>query len=115
MRRAGALIGGGLLFLQAGGGTGLGHAVDQINGASTAPVPTVARRPVVRPDSVWVPDRYIPVPHGGSLALVPGHWERRLSDHEVYVPPLSVINPADGRARTFPAGVRPPAEERSGP
>ena len=115
MRRTGALIAGGLLFLQSGGGTGLGHAVDQITGASTAPMPTVAPRPVVRPDSVWVPDRYVPAPDTGSAVLVPGHWERRVSDHESYVPPLSTINPADGRVQTFPAGVRPPPEERPGP
>ena len=115
MRRTGALIAGGLLFLQAGGGTGLGRAVDQITGASTAPVPTVAPRPVVRPDSVWVPDRYLPTPHTGGTVLVPGHWERRVSDHESYVPPLTTINPADGRLQTFPAGVRPRAEERTAP
>jgi hypothetical protein len=115
MRRAGALIGGGLLFLQAGGGTGLGHAVDQITRASTAPVPTVAPRLVARPERVWVPDRLVPVPEGGTTALVPGHWERRVSDREYYVPPLSTLNPADGRVQTYPAGVRPPAEERSGP
>src|SRR2546425_9007457 len=106
MRRAGALIAGGLLFLQAGGGTGLGHAVDQITGASTAPVPTVAPRPVVRPDSVWVPDRYVPAPTTGSPVLVPGHWERLGSHHASYLPPPRTINPADGRVRTFPAGVR---------
>ena len=116
MRRTEALIAGGLLFLQAGGGTGLGRAVDQITGASTAPVPTVAPRPVVRPDSVWVPDRYILAPDTGSTVLVPGHWERRISDHESYAPPLSTLNPADGTVqKTYPAGVRPPAAERSGP
>ena len=116
MRRTGALIAGGLLFLQSGGGTGLGRAVDQITGASTAPVPKVAPRPVVRPDSVWVPDRYILAPDTGSVVLVPGHWERRISDHESYAPPLSTLNPADGTVqKIYPAGVRPPAAERSGP
>jgi hypothetical protein len=89
--------------------------VDQINAASTAPVPTVAPRPVGPPDRVWVPDRYVPVPGGGSVALVPGHWERRLSDREFSVPPLSTLDPADGRVRTYPGGVRPPAAERAGP
>src|SRR3989441_2536225 len=93
MRRTGALIAGGLLFLQSGGGTGLGHAVDQITGASTAPVPTVAPRPVVRPDSVWVPDRYIPAPDTGSAVLVPGHWERRGARPQAPLPPPETLNP----------------------
>jgi hypothetical protein len=115
MQRAGALLAGGLLFLQAGGGTGLGHAVDQINRSSTAPVRTVAPRAAARPDRVWVPDRYVAAPHTGRIVLVPGHWERPVSDHESYVPPLTVIDPADGRSRTLPAGVRPRAEERAAP
>ena len=70
----------------------------------------------MRPDSVWVPDRYILAPDTGSTVLVPGHWERRISDHESYAPPLSTLNPADGTVqKTYPAGVRPPAAERSGP
>ena len=114
MRRTGALLAGGLLFLQGGGGTGLGHSVDQINRASRAPVPTVARPPAARPDMVWVPDHYFPATTGGTV-LVPGHWERLVSDHESYVPPLAVISPADGSSRTSPAGVRPRAEERAVP
>ncbi len=113
MRRAGALLAGGLLFLQTGGGTGLRHGVDQIDRASRTPVPTVARPPAARPDTVWVPDRHFPATTGGTV-LVPGHWERRVSDHESYVPPLAVINP-DGSVRTSPAGVRPRAEERAVP
>ena len=115
MRWTGALLPGGLLFLQTGGGTGLGHAVDGITRSSTAPVPTVTPLPAPRPDSVWVPDRYLSTPHTGGTVLVPGHWERRVSDHESYVPPLTTINPADGRLQTFPAGVRPRAEERTAP
>jgi len=115
MRRVGALLAGGLLFLQTGGGTGLGRAVDAITRSSTAPVPTVAPPRAPRPDSIWVPDRYLPAPHTGGTVLVPGHWERRVSDHESYVPPLTIMNPADGRLQTFPAGVRPRAEERTAP
>jgi hypothetical protein len=78
-------------------------------------VPSVATPAVARPDSVWVPDRYIPAPDTGSAVLVPAHWERRVSDHESYVPPSSTLNPADGRVQAYPAGVRAPAEVRSGP
>ena len=113
MRRAGALLAGGLLLLQGGGGTGFGAAIDQINRASRAPVPTVTRPPAARPDRVWVPDRYLPARAGGTV-LVPGHWERPVSDHESYVPPLTTID-RDGRTQSYPAGVRRRAEERSGP
>ena len=115
MRRAGALLVGGLLFLQGGGGTGLGAAVDQINRASRAPVPTVAPPPVAPPDRVWVPDRYLSAPSTGTRVLVPGHWERPVSDRESYVPPLTTLDPATGRTEPHPAGVRPRAEDRSGP
>ncbi len=115
MRRGSALIAGGLLMLQAGSGTGVSRAVDSINAASRQPIPTVGPREVTRPDTLWVPDRWIPAPGTGGAALVPGHWERRISDRESYVPPLTTVNPADGSLQVFPAGVRPPAEERREP
>ena len=114
-RRAAALIVGGLLWLQAGGGTGTSRAVDQINAMSRAPVPAVGPREVARPDMAWVPDRWIPAPGTGGAALVPGHWERRISDREFYAPPLTGVNPADGSRTVYPAGPRPPAEERREP
>jgi hypothetical protein len=46
--------------------------------------------------------------------LVPGHWERRLSDHEVFTPPLTGRTP-QGDIINFPAGTRPPVEERQAP
>ena len=109
------LLAGGLLMLQAGGGTGVSRAVDQINATSRAPVPTVGPHEVVRPETIWVPDRWIPSPGTGGAALVPGHWERRVSDRESYTPPLTAVNPADGSLLIFPAGVRPPAEARREP
>ena len=115
MNRGSALIAGGLLMLQAGSGTGASRAVEQINAASRAPVPTVAPREATRPDMLWVPDRYIPTEGTGGAALVPGHWERRVSDRESYAPPLTAVNPTDGSRTVYPAGVRPPAEERREP
>ncbi len=114
LRRAGALLTGALLVLQVGGPTVTSRAVEKMNAMSRAPVPTVVPVRPARSDAVWVPDRFIPVPAGGQ-ALVPGHWERRLSEHEVYAPPLTAINPADGSRTVYPAGVRPPAEERRDP
>ncbi len=113
--RATQLIAGGLLMLQAGGGTGVSRAVDQINATSRLTVPTVGPREVARPETIWVPDRWLPAPGTGGAALVPGHWERRISDREFSTPPLTAVNPADGSLRVFPAGVRPPAEERREP
>jgi hypothetical protein len=41
-------------------------------------------------------------------------WERRLSDHEVYTPPLLGTTP-NGDVINFPAGVRPPVNKRQAP
>ena len=46
--------------------------------------------------------------------MVPGHWERRLSDQQHYVPPLTVNTP-DGRAIFVPGGVMPPPDRRQSP
>ncbi len=113
--RGATLLAGGLLMLQAGGGTGVSRAVDQINATSRQAVPTVGPQDVPRPQTIWVPDRWIPAPGTGGAALVPGHWEQRISDRESFTPPLTAVNPADGSLRVFPAGVRPPAEERREP
>jgi len=74
----------------------------------------LAPRQAPRPDMVWVPDRWAPVPGAPEGVHVPGHWERRLSEREVWVPPLTVIAPG-GVQRAWPAGVREPAEARRGP
>jgi hypothetical protein len=63
---------------------------------------------------IWVPDRHVPVPGVSDNVLVPGHWEQRLSDHQVYTPPLIGRTP-DGGVVNFPAGPRPPIAERQSP
>src|SRR5512132_4113084 len=93
------------------GPTTTGRAVDAINGMSNRPVPTAPPATVVRPDMQWVPDRYIGAP--GGTVFVPGHWERVVSPHEVYVPPLTIVRPG-GETETIPGGVRKPVEERGG-
>jgi hypothetical protein len=91
------------------------EAVAKINAASRRPIAVTPEPVVVRPDTMWVPDRYVPIPGAqGGLVLVPGHWERRISDREVYVPPLPIANPAGG-SQTIPAGVHPPADQRLSP
>jgi hypothetical protein len=113
-RRAAALLAGGLLALQAGGASVTSRAVDQVNAMSRAPVPTVAPREIASPDTVWVPDRFVPLAAGGQ-ALVPGHRERWISAREVGTPPLTAVNPADGSLTVYPAAVRLPAEQRREP
>jgi hypothetical protein len=63
----------------------------------------------------WVPDRFVQVPGTDGQLLVPGHWERRLSDHEVYTPPLTGRTPQGDTTIHFPAGTRPPVNERQYP
>jgi hypothetical protein len=89
-------------------------ATAKINAASRAPIPLATGHVVIRPDLQWVPDRYVSVPGAPQGVLVPGHWERRLSSGDVYVPPLPITMPG-GEAQTIPAGVRAPADQRVTP
>jgi hypothetical protein len=100
------------------GGTTPGGAIfDRLNQSSTRPTPTTPTPTVRAPNETWVPDRYVQVPGTDGQVLVPGHWERRLSDHEVYTPPLtgSATTPLGNGTINFPAGTRPPANERQFP
>ena len=101
-------VGAMVIVLQLGGGTPLGKSFEQLQRSVTRPVPQAPPAAVSPPDSVWVPDRYLPDPVHGRV-LVPGHWERRLSDGESYVPPLTICGLATGECTTVPAGVRQPS------
>jgi len=98
------------------GGTTPGGAIfDRLNQSSTRPVPQTPAPTVTPPNSTWVPDRFVQVPGVDGQVLVPGHWERRMSDHEVYTPPLTGRTPQGDTTIQFPAGSRPPANERQYP
>jgi len=98
------------------GGTTPGGAIfDRLNQSSTRPVPTTPVPSVRPPTMLWVPDRLIQVPGVDGQLLVPGHWERRLSDHEVYTPPLMGRTPQGDTTINFPAGTQPPVNERQFP
>ncbi len=98
------------------GGTTPGGAIfDRLNQSSTRPVPTTPAPSVRPPTMLWVPDRLVQVPGVDGQVLVPGHWERRLSDHEVYTPPLTGRTPQGDTTIQFPAGTRPPVNERQSP
>jgi len=91
-----------------------GAIFDHLRDSTTRPVPQTPPPTVRPPDMMWVPDRYVQIPGAESPVLVPGHWERRLSDHEVFTPPLTGRTP-QGDIINFPAGTRPPVEERQAP
>jgi len=82
-------------------GTTTQQAVDQINRSATRPLPTPPPTPVYRPDTVWVPERW-----GLGDVRIPGHFERRLPDGTVYVPPVVVTDPRTGD-RLVPGHVEP--------
>lgn len=118
-------LGSLLLVLQLGaGGSSLdtlhgsrtpgGPALDQLERSVTRPVPSLPPPALPASDRVWVPDRFLGAPEGGTVH-VPGHWEQRLSDREFYVPPLTVCNTVTGACSTLPAGVQPPVETRPVP
>ena len=73
-----------------------------------APAPT-------RPREEWVSERRVWVPGLGVSAVVPGHWERRVSSTESSVPSLTIFREADRAPLTVPGGERLPADLRSGP
>src|SRR5881628_4202564 len=97
------------------GGTTPGGAIfDRLHDSTTRPMPQVPSPTAPTPEATWVPDRTVQVPGTDGPVSVPGHWERRLSDHEVYTPPLLGRTP-NGDIINFPAGVRPPTDERQVP
>jgi hypothetical protein len=119
--RAHAFLAAALLLAQVGASprigptTPAGPALDSLNRSINRPVPTLPAPPIGQhPSDVWVPDRFVPVPGQAGSAHVPGHWERRISPHENYVPPLVITGP-DGNRTTLPAGVARPPEERQSP
>jgi hypothetical protein len=109
---AGCLLGGAMMVPL--GPTTTSQAVSQMNATSMRGVPTLPVRPVVRDPTTWVPGRVVRLPGEGPV-VVPGHWERRLPDGDVHVPPLTVRNPETGSTTALPAAERPPVEERLGP
>lgn len=104
-RSAGCLLAGALLAFQLGPTT-TGRAVDQINGMSTRPLPSVPPPAAAPARSVWVPDRYVRIPGEPDPVRVPGHWQHRLPDGTLYVPPVTVERPSENSYQTLPGGVR---------
>src|SRR5437667_2216564 len=67
------------------GGTTPGGAIfDRLNDSTTRPKPQVPSPTVPTLEATWVPDRCVQVPGIHSPVSVPGHWERRHSNPEVF-------------------------------
>jgi hypothetical protein len=97
-----------------GGTTPGGAILDRLQRDTTRPAPPVAPPRGGPADDIWVPDRHVRVPGVEGAVLVPGHWERRESEHDVYVPPLTG-QASDGRIIQFPAAQRPLPTDRQSP
>lgn len=67
------------------------------------------------PSERWVPERRAYLPELGRNVLIPGHYERRISDQQYSVPPLPANDITGGASVTIPGGERPPAGLRQSP
>lgn len=63
----------------------------------------------------WVAERRVFAPELGRQVIIPGHYERRVSDQQSIVPPLTVYDVGSGLSFALPGGARAPAELRQGP
>ncbi|MBI4588261.1 MAG: hypothetical protein HY725_05445 [Candidatus Rokubacteria bacterium] len=94
-------------------GDAMAAALQQVKALAMRPVPSVPAP--AQPREEWVSERRVWVPGAGGFAIVPGHWERRISATQSSVPPLTIFREDDRRPLAVPAGERPPADLRSGP
>jgi hypothetical protein len=88
-------------------------AIDRAKGMATKPPPATPPAPQV--EERWVPERRFYSPRLEREVVVPGHYERRITDQQSQVPPLTGTTRPDGRQIPIPGGERPPADVRSAP
>ncbi len=88
-------------------------AVGQVKAMAMRPAPS-APAPV-QPREEWVSERRVWVTGLGVFAVVPGHWESRISPTQSTAPPLTIFREGDHAPLTVPGGERLPADLRSGP
>lgn len=85
--------------------------IDQAVRDAQRPLP---RLPAAPPPAVrYVPEQRYIDRGTGNVIVIPGHEERRLSDTQVTVPPLTGYGASGPVA--IPGGDRPPAELRNSP
>jgi hypothetical protein len=63
----------------------------------------------------WVPERQVFAPNLGRVVVVPGHYERRISDQLYSVPTLQVFDGTSGTPIIVPGSDGPPVDVRLGP
>ncbi len=88
-------------------------ALQQAKVRAMRPLPSLPAP--AQPREEWVSERRVWVPGLGVFAIVPGHWERRISDTQSSVPPLVIFREDDRAPLIIPRGDRPPADIRPGP
>jgi hypothetical protein len=67
------------------------------------------------PAERWVPEQRVYAPEVGRNLVIPGHYERRISDQQYAVPPLPAYDVNSGTMVVLPAAQRPPANLSQGP
>jgi hypothetical protein len=87
------------------------NPIDQAVRDAQRPLPRLPAAPP--PEVRYVPERRFIDPGTRQEVVIPGHEERRLSDTQVTVPPLTGYGP--GGPVHIPGGDRPPAELRQAP
>jgi len=87
--------------------------IERARERATQPLPS-APAPAV-PSERWVPERRVYLPQPGGVVIVPGHFERRISDQIVVVPTLPAYSLAGQRTVIIPGGERLSPELRQSP
>ena len=87
------------------------NPVDRVYQDVQKPLPRLPAAPP--PDTRWVPEQRVIDPGTRQEVVIPAHEERRITDTQVNVPPLTGYGP--GGPAHIPGGDRPPAELRQAP
>ena len=87
------------------------NPVDRIYQDVQKPLPRLPAAPP--PATRWVPEQRVIDAGTRREVVIPGHEERRITDTQVNVPPLTGYGP--GGPVHIPGGDRPPAELRQAP
>jgi hypothetical protein len=112
----GALLPAGPAAAQIGAGVGprypyQSNPVDQAIRDAQRPLPRLPAAPPA--ETRYVPEQRYVDPGTRNVIVIPGHEERRLSDTQVTVPPLTGYGSSG--SVPIPGGTRPPAELRQAP
>jgi hypothetical protein len=113
---AGVLAAAAPVQAQIGGGAGPSYPyqsnpVDRVYRDAQKPLPRLPAAPP--PATRWVPEQRVIDPGTRREVVIPAHEERRITDTQVNVPPLTGYGP--GGPVHIPGGDRPPAELRQMP